>query len=96
MGSVTMGLKIKMEKKKGEFGKCLIVCCLLMAVAYTLFGLYMQYTTGIAPDSTLTTVVFAAIFGELWELSKIKRKKLETNYNIESDGGIGADQTEPD
>ena len=91
-----MGLKIIKQKKRGEFGKCLIIFCLMMATAYTLFGLYMQYTTGTAPDSTLTTVVFAAIFGELWELSKIKRKKLETNYNIESDGGIGADQTKLD
>lgn len=80
-----MGLKVHWESKKankaGKFGKRLILLCIFMAIIYTVFGLFMQYTTGIAPDSTLTTVVFAAIFGELWELSKIKRKKLDSNRN---------------
>lgn len=84
-----MGIKIKWEsttkkqkkKIKGNFSKRLIIFCIAMAMLYTVFGLYMQWKMNIAPDATLTTGVFAAIFGELWELSKIKRKKLDSNGN---------------
>ena len=68
--------------KKGNFAKRIIIYCILAATFYTIFSLFMQYTKGLAPDATLTTVVFAAVFGELWELSKIKREKLKNDNEV--------------
>ena len=78
----------KKKKKPGQFSKRIIIFCITAMMAYTVFCLWMQVDKGMQPESTLTTVFFAAIFGELWELSKIKRKKQDTqtneNYNEET------------
>ena len=78
----------KKRKKPGQFSKRIIIFCIASMMAYTIFCLWMQVDKGIQPESTLTTVFFAAVFGELWELSKIKRKKQDKqtneNYNEET------------
>lgn len=73
-----MGFRFKIErtkKKSGQFGKRMVLFCIGAAIAYTVYGLWMQVELGVMPDSTITTGVYAALFGELWELSKIKRNK---------------------
>lgn len=94
-----MGFRIRLErtdkhsnsknKKPGQFSKRIIIFCIAAMMVYTGICLWMQVDKGMQPESTLTTVFFAAIFGELWELSKIKRKKQDTQtdeYNNEETG----------
>lgn len=82
-------VKKKKRKTPGRFSKRIIIFCIAAMMGYTIFCLWMQVDKGIQPESTLTTVFFAAIFGELWELSKIKRRKQDTltnNNNNEETG----------
>lgn len=94
-----MGFRVRFEqtkkrkkKKKGQFGKRIVVFIIGAMTVYTVFGLFMQYSKSIAPDSTLTTCLFAALFGELWELSKIKRKKEDKNTSVEESDETGSDE----
>lgn len=79
--------KKKKKKKPGQFSKRIIIFCIAAMMAYTVFCLWMQVDKGMQPESTLTTVFFGAIFGELWELSKIKRKKQDTQTTNEEETG---------
>lgn len=80
-----MGFRLRFEpskKKPGRFSKRMVLFCIAAMMTYTVFCLWMQLDRNIQPESTLTTMFFGALFGELWELSKIKRKKQD---NTESD-----------
>lgn len=61
--------------KKGLYSKWLVALCILLAVGYTGFCLFMQYRTGVQPEPQLTIAFFAFITVELWNLAKIKRQK---------------------
>lgn len=97
-----MGFRIRLErtnkhskvekKKSGQFSKRIIIFCITAMMVYTGFCLWMQVAKGMQPESTLTTVFFAAIFGELWELSKIKRKKQDTQTNENNNEETGSDE----
>lgn len=81
----------KKKKKKGLFRNSIVIFCIAAMMAYTVFGLFMQVKWNIQPEATLTTVFFAALFGELWELSKIKRAKLK-NPDSTNNEETGSDE----
>lgn len=62
-------------RKKGIYSKVVVTACILLAVAYTAFCLWMQYSTGNQPESQLTIAFFAFITAELWQLAGIRKQK---------------------
>jgi len=83
--------KKKKRKKPGQFSKRIVIFCIAVMMAYTVFGLFMQVKWNIQPESTLTTVFFAGVFGELWELSKIKRGKIKNPDSTNNEEETGSD-----
>lgn len=72
-------------KKKGLYSKWLVALCILLAVGYTAFCLFMQYRTGVQPEPQLTIAFFAFITVELWNLAKIRRAKNDRKDDIDED-----------
>lgn len=72
--------KIKEKKnRKGLYSKVIVALCILLAVGYTGICLLMQWVRGTQPEPQLTIAFFAFVATELWNLSKIKRSKNDSN-----------------
>ena len=69
----------KKKNRKGLYSKVIVALCILMAVGYTGFCLFMQWVHGFQPEPQLTIAFFAFVATELWSLSKIKRSKNDSN-----------------
>ena len=78
-----LNLKRK-QKRKSRFSKFIVTLVILLNVAFTAAVLYIFLHIGNEP-TTLITAWFAFTTGELWMLSSIKKKKInsETDYDEE-------------
>lgn len=82
---ITIEAKQK-KRKKGIYGKMIVALCILLAVGYTGFCLWMQYRTGTQPEPQLTIAFFAFITVELLNMAGIKKQKnKQSDQNREDD-----------
>lgn len=80
-----MGIR-KKKKKKGLFGKWLVVFIVGQVLLYTYLNMYLSYKVSIEISPTLTTCFFAFFGFEAGLLSHIKTTKLKKgNMNYEFD-----------
>ena len=83
--------KLRDEKRKYSFfynlfidmktSNKLLFVSVLAIIAFTVFSLFMQYTTGIEVSSTLTTCWFSFFGGEITLLAGIKVSKVIKGNN---------------
>lgn len=65
---------------KGKFAKRIISFVIGANVIFTILVLYLFFKTGLEPQ-TLITTWFAFTTVEVWQLAKIKMKKVEKDEN---------------
>lgn len=73
-----------MKNKKGDFSKIIIATLLATTICFVVVVLWLFKETGSEP-STLILSYFGLITGEFGFLATIKKKKVDTKYNKETE-----------
>ena len=71
------------DRKKRKVSNVMLVIIVVAILAYTIAGFWIQYKTGLAPDSTLSTLYYGFWTVELISLTTIKNNK--TKYKTKDE-----------
>ena len=69
--------KMSAEEKKKHFANGIVILCIITVIVYTGGCMWMKYTRGVEPSSTLTMCFFGVFGVELGSLAGIKMSKIK-------------------